>query len=212
MANASDCDLTITYRVKTDPQYHVILEAAKHGDRWPDAREKALNRIATLRAEGAREDWQLLLCQFFLITTSESTYADDLAHYKAELEKANHTQPDRAISPEAMSDGVSAQHLSALRDGVGDYFSECLMNNGQTGPPPNELVLWGLRSTDTGRWIRNTDSRGVEALQIFRTDELARAFHTPAALWCGCIVRIGGGKSWTPHRPGIRVMWSSWPT
>jgi hypothetical protein len=49
MVNASDCDLTITHRVKTDFQHHVILEAAKHGDRWPAAREKALNRIATLR-------------------------------------------------------------------------------------------------------------------------------------------------------------------
>lgn len=49
--------------------------------------------------------------------------------------------------------------------------------NGNAGDPPEgKFVVWGLRSTSSGRWINNADKFGVESLQVFRTRELASQF------------------------------------
>jgi len=167
------------YKVRFDPKYHVLLEPSEQGDRWAKAHKKAIRCLERLRAEGIGDDWQLALCAFVLGKTSERTYAADLAHYQAELERASRAQPDPTISPEALSDGVFPRLLYALGSGGSDFISDCLKNNGRTdAPPQNVTVVWGLRSTYTGRWLSNVDVQGVESLNIFRTRELAQRYQS----------------------------------
>ena len=68
----------------------------------------------------------------------------------------------------------------AMGPAAGDYFRRLRETNGNTGTPPSgQVIVWGLRSTDTGRWIGNRDSQGAECLQIFRTRELAARIQGP---------------------------------
>jgi hypothetical protein len=165
------------YRVEIDPKYHVIIRPALQGMRWSEALAEAINRILLLHSEDSREHWQLNLCHNLLARTSEATYADDLLQYKAELDVAAEAQYDGSISPEAMSDGMWARHCSSHEEAVFEYFGELRRTNGRTDTVPTDtVVVWGLQSTGTGRWIAMADKYGVTSLQIFRTRELAEGF------------------------------------
>ena len=70
--------------------------------------------------------------------------------------------------------------------------------NGNTSvPPTGAIVIWGLRSTATGRWVGNDDVRGVPCLQVFRSRELAEQFQSSGneVVWMG--LPLGGRKLWT---------------
>jgi hypothetical protein len=167
----------MNYCVNLDPHYHVTLHAKENGKCWQEAIAEALTLIETLRAQGDRNDWEIMLCHHFLLCSDESNYFKGLAVYKAELDKARCTQPDVTLSPEALSDGMRVQCLISLCDGGKEYIEHCQANNGNINSPPSDgNVIWGLQSTETGRWIPNCDSEGVICLQIFRTRQLAERF------------------------------------
>lgn len=165
-----------TYRVTIDPQYHVFIHPASNGIAWSDARAEAIGLIQAFLKEGIREHWHLMLCQYCLERTSEATYADDLTQYKAELDNAAKAEYDRSLSPESLSDGMWARRCSSFGETVLEYFEDLRRNNGRIDTPPNDAVIWGLRSIDSGRWVCNADKYGVTSFQIFRTRALAERF------------------------------------
>ena len=58
-----------------------------------------------------------------------------------------------------------------------DDSRELCESNGDTdAPPSDDVVVWGLRSTETGRWIGINDVYGEECLLVFRTRELAERY------------------------------------
>ena len=79
--------------------------------------------------------------------------------------------------PEALPDEMWTRFVRFLGSAGLRYVRFLVETNGNTGePPPDESVVWGLRSTDTGRWIRNHDVKGVPCLQAFKTRELAKRY------------------------------------
>jgi len=83
-----------------------------------------------------------------------------------------------ACSPEALTYDEWLKYLRSLGVRALEYVQHLLETNGSTAPPPGRIVIWGLRSNASGRWIGNGWD-GVEALQVFRTRELAERTQIP---------------------------------
>jgi hypothetical protein len=90
-------------------------------------------------------------------------------------------QTSERISPEAMSAAKWLEHLDSLGLDEGrNYILSLLETNGSTeAPPADGIIVWGLRSTASGRWIGNRDADGVDCLQAFSARDLAELFHRP---------------------------------
>jgi hypothetical protein len=92
-----------------------------------------------------------------------------------------------AISPEALPGEAWVKQTTW------DDSRELCESNGNTDAPPSDgVVVWGLRSIETGRWISISDVYGEQCLLVFRTRELAERYRCdsnevvwmrPAAWW-----------------------------
>ena len=89
----------------------------------------------------------------------------------------NESKPTpREVSPEAFGGEAWLCHLGVLGMEGLSLVQRLLETNGRTdAPPEGELVVWGLRSTYTGRWVGMSDPHGNDSLLVFRTHELASA-------------------------------------
>ena len=75
------------------------------------------------------------------------------------------------ISPEALPGEAWVKHTT-----WNDSRELCESNGNTNAPPSDDVVVWGLRSTETGRWISISDVYGEQCLLVFRTRELAERY------------------------------------
>jgi hypothetical protein len=179
--------------IMDEPDNRITMAVYQCGDDLltaPDYHQEARMKGTWLRlGRLSVEDEELIRCLKGLDAEGdgEAGVASVMVNHAGEIESNDNQNKERKmrtteqtselISPEAMSDAAWVEHLSTLGFKGGKDIQSLRKTNGSTEVPPADgVIVWGLRSTKTGRWIGNRDVNGVPCLQAFRTRELAEGY------------------------------------